>query len=89
MSNYSQELLGVARQLMMCASIVEKCASKLDALQKEVQELIALVGQESEGDLQALVQALAAISEAKADAINTMGLIGEAQQVINGYRDGL
>lgn len=89
MSTYTHDLMRVAMQLTMCAGIVEKCASKLDALQTEAQELIALVGQEDEGDLQALVQALSAISEAKADAINTMGPIGEALQIVNGYRDGL
>ena len=89
MSTYIHALSGVSAQLIMCADIVEKCASKLAALQTEAQELIALVGQEPEGDTQALVQALAAISEAKADAINTMGPIGEAQQVVKKYVDDL
>ena len=89
MSTYSDDLGRVAAQLMMCAGIVEKCASQLDSLQTEAQELIALVGQLDKGDTQALVQALAAISEAKAAAKNTVEPIRKAEQVVKGYRDGL
>jgi recombinational DNA repair protein RecR len=73
----------------MCAGIVEGCVSQLDAQQTEAQELIALVGQLEKGDTQDLVLALAAISEAKAEARNTIKPIGEAEQVVKRYRDGL
>ncbi len=88
MGDYYQDLSRVLMQLTMCADIVQKCASKLDALQTEAQELIALVGKTEEGDTQALVQALAAISEAKPTARSTLGPIGEAQQAIKKYMDG-
>jgi ATP phosphoribosyltransferase regulatory subunit HisZ len=89
MSTYSDDLGRVEAQLKMCAGIVEGCVSQLDAQQTEAQELIALVGQEDEDKLKALVQALAAISEAKAEARNTIKPIGEAEQVVKRYRDGL
>lgn len=89
MSTYSDDMRRVGGQLMMCEGIIEKCASKLDSLQTEAQELIALVGQEDEDKLKALVQALAQISEAKADAIGAIQPIGEARQVVERYMDGL
>ena len=89
MSTYSDDLGRVEMQLKMCAGIVERCARQLDAQQTEAQELIALVGQLEKVDTQPLVQALAAISEAKAEAGNTIRPIGEAEQVVKRYRDGL
>jgi hypothetical protein len=89
MSTYSDDLGRVEAQLKMCAGIVEGCVSQLDAQQTEAQELIALVGQLEKGDTQDLVLALAAISEAKAEARNTIKPIGEAEQVVKRYRDGL
>jgi tRNA A37 methylthiotransferase MiaB len=89
MSTYSDDLGRVEAQLKMCAGIVEGCVSQLDAQQTEAQELIALVGQEDEDKLKALVQALAQISEAKADAIGAIQPIGEARQVVERYMDGL